>query len=286
MPDQPEADMTYSTVLFDFDLTLFDTDSAEAPAFDSTVAQMGMERDAAHFDAYRQINLTLWDAVHAGELAPIDVHLLRFEQWVDRTGLDADPQRLADLFLVAMGAHGELYPGALDVLHRLKGSARLAMVTNALADVQRPRVERFGLEAIFEAIVISTEAGAAKPDPAIFDVTFEALGWPAKAEVVIVGDAAMAPGELLGNGPWGSPYGLNTFGDGPTGLDWFVHLATRFDRSVWLNPDPPRYWSGGTCKAINSVFPMFHLTLEGLTEAMAHLSKGSPVAPGSHHVGR
>lgn len=105
-------------------------------------------------------------------------------------------------------------------------------------------------------------------------------------KVVIVGDAAMAPGELLGSGPWGSPYGLNTFGDGPTGLDWFVHLATRFDRSVWLNPDPPRYWGGGTCKAINSVFPMFHLTLEGLTEAMAHLSKGSPVAPGSHHVGR
>ena len=29
--------MTYSTVLFDFDLTLFDTDGAEAPAFNTTM---------------------------------------------------------------------------------------------------------------------------------------------------------------------------------------------------------------------------------------------------------
>ena len=120
MPDQPEADMTYSTVLFDFDLTLFDTDGAEAPAFDTTIAQLGLAPNSDHFDAYREINLALWDSVHAGTLAPSDVHLLRFEQWVDRLGLDAEPQRLADVFLLAMGAHGELYPGALDLLHRLK----------------------------------------------------------------------------------------------------------------------------------------------------------------------
>ncbi len=203
--------MTYSTVLFDFDLTLFDTDGAEAPAFDHTVTQLGLERNAAHFEAYRQINLALWDAVHAGSLTPGDVHLLRFEQWVDRTGLDADPQQLADLFLIAMGANGELYPGALDMLHRLKSTARLAMVTNALADVQRPRLERLGIEELFEAIVISTEAGSAKPDPAIFDVTFEALGWPDKAGVVIVGDNLSA--DIAG----GRGYGIDTCWYNPSG---------------------------------------------------------------------
>ena len=52
MPDQPEADMTYSTVLFDFDLTLFDTDGAEAPAFDTTIAQLGLALGAERFGAY------------------------------------------------------------------------------------------------------------------------------------------------------------------------------------------------------------------------------------------
>ena len=93
--------MTYSTVLFDFDHTLFDTDGAEAPAFDTTIAQLGLAPNSDHFDAYREINLALWDSVHAGTLAPSDVHLLRFEQWVDRLGLDAEPQRLADVFLLA-----------------------------------------------------------------------------------------------------------------------------------------------------------------------------------------
>jgi hypothetical protein len=45
---------------------------------------------------------------------------------------------------------------------------------------------------------------------------------------------------------------------------------------VWLNPDPPIYWRGGTCELIAKVFPMFQLTLDGLGEAVAHLSKGDP----------
>lgn len=94
-------------------------------------------------------------------------------------------------------------------------------------------------------------------------------------KVVLVGDAAMAPGELLSSGPWGSP--LRGAGGRPmTGLDWLVRIADRFDRTAWLNPDPPQYWAGGTCEVIRQVFPMFHLTLEGLGEAMTHLSKASP----------
>jgi uncharacterized protein len=90
-------------------------------------------------------------------------------------------------------------------------------------------------------------------------------------KLVMVGDAAMAPGELLGTGPWGGPAGAQ---GAPSGLDWFAYLADRFERSVWLNPDPPQYWSGGTARAIGEVFSMHQLTLQGLTEAMAHLSKG------------
>jgi uncharacterized protein len=89
-------------------------------------------------------------------------------------------------------------------------------------------------------------------------------------KLVLVGDAAMAPGELLGTGPWGSPAGQKVL----SGLDWLLHLAQRFERTVWLNPDPPQYWSGGTARVIGEVFPMFHLTLEGLTEAMTRLSRG------------
>jgi uncharacterized protein with von Willebrand factor type A (vWA) domain len=93
-------------------------------------------------------------------------------------------------------------------------------------------------------------------------------------KVVIVGDAAMAPSELMSSGPWGTAVRR---GDGRplTGLDWLVVLAERFDRAVWLNPDPPQYWTGGTCEVIRQVFPMYHLTLDGLGEAITYLSKAS-----------
>ncbi len=96
--------------------------------------------------------------------------------------------------------------------------------------------------------------------------------------VILVGDAAMAPGELLGTGPWGAPAGMGVM----SGLDWLTLLGDRFERSVWLNPDPPQYWSGGTAKVIGEVFPMYHLTIDGLTEAMAHLSKGRIVRHAPH----
>lgn len=89
-------------------------------------------------------------------------------------------------------------------------------------------------------------------------------------KVVVVGDAAMAPGELLGTGPWGIPQGAGMM----SGFDWLRFVTEHFEKSVWLNPDPPQYWSAGTAKAIQELFPMYHLTLEGLTEAMAFLSKG------------
>lgn len=104
-------------------------------------------------------------------------------------------------------------------------------------------------------------------------------------KLIVVGDAAMAPGELLGTGPWGSPMGLGASGRGAlTGLDWMTSLASHFSRHVWLNPDPPKYWDSGTCRSIRQVFPMFPLTLDGLVEAMTHLSKLSPPAVHQYSV--
>ncbi len=93
-------------------------------------------------------------------------------------------------------------------------------------------------------------------------------------KMVLVGDAAMAPSELMSTGPWGSPI-RRADGRPLTGLDWLLLLADRFDRAVWLNPDPPQYWAGGTCEIIRQVFPMYHLTIEGLGEAVTYLSKSS-----------
>ncbi len=92
-------------------------------------------------------------------------------------------------------------------------------------------------------------------------------------QLVIVGDAAMHPGELHSDGPWYRGHGSTE--ERITAYGWFQMLAERFKRHVWLNPDDPNYWYSHTVRELGAVYPMFPLTLDGLTEAMAHLSRGS-----------
>ncbi len=95
----------------------------------------------------------------------------------------------------------------------------------------------------------------------------------AEWKLVVVGDAAMHPAELLGLGDF-DYYASGEQGEPPTGYATLARLAGHFKRSVWLNPDPPNYWRGGTAGEIAKLFFMAQLTLDGLTEAVQHLSKG------------
>ena len=93
-------------------------------------------------------------------------------------------------------------------------------------------------------------------------------------KLVLVGDAAMHPAELLGAGDW-DYYSRGTDPEAAMpGIRWMMLLADFFRRGIWLNPDPPSYWRGGTAEQLGKVFSMFPLTLDGLGDAIGHLSKG------------
>ena len=87
-------------------------------------------------------------------------------------------------------------------------------------------------------------------------------------KVILVGDASMAPYELFMENGIIDYYDSNE----TAGIVWFERIAKHFRRSVWLNPMPERYWRHPTISAIKQVFPMFHLSLEGLDEAIKKLT--------------
>jgi len=86
-------------------------------------------------------------------------------------------------------------------------------------------------------------------------------------KLVMLGDALMAPYELMG-------FAGIAEDDRITGFEWLMILREHFERSVWLNPEHPRGWRGNTIEAISKVFPMHPLTVEGLGTAVDELIKG------------
>jgi len=90
-------------------------------------------------------------------------------------------------------------------------------------------------------------------------------------KLIMVGDAYMAPYELWQRGA-GAPDGSGM----RTGTEWMTDLARHFSHSVWLNPEPVNRWPGSTIDDVRMIFEMFPMTVDGLTEAMTHLNRGTP----------
>ncbi len=181
--------MSYQTLLFDLDNTLFDASSCEPAAFEYALAEGGVAEPRRHWNTFTEINDALWAAVVRQEVTPNEVQARRFADLVDVAGLQADPVLLADEYVVGMGAYGGLYPGARKVLEDLGRQATLALVTNGLGEVVRARIDRLDLAPLFDAIVISGEVGTSKPGAEIFGLVFDALGHPDKSEALMIGDS-------------------------------------------------------------------------------------------------
>jgi uncharacterized protein with von Willebrand factor type A (vWA) domain len=86
-------------------------------------------------------------------------------------------------------------------------------------------------------------------------------------KVILVGDAYMAPEELLE--PGGAIY-YHHNNDTP-GIEWLRRVQAHFRSCIWLNPMPARQWDRPSIALIRTVFPMYELTLEGLDRGVRHL---------------
>ncbi len=91
-------------------------------------------------------------------------------------------------------------------------------------------------------------------------------------KLIIVGDAAMAPGELF---EVGGAIDMDYHNPIP-GIKWLKRLRESFPDSIWLNPLPEHLWDSiESVKIISDIFPMFPLTLQGLEDGTKKLLRGT-----------
>lgn len=132
--------------------------------------------------------------------------------WVDAKRLfptqawDLDPVAHRHAFVTALSHDGsvstdfaealyEVMPnqwvlndGAVDFIARASGAGvRLAIVSNIALDI-RPALQRWGIDSLLDAVILSYEVGYVKPDPRIFQLAADALGVD-PTECLMIGDS-------------------------------------------------------------------------------------------------
>ena len=56
-----------------------------------------------------------------------------------------------------------------------------------------------------------------------------------------------------------------------SGLDSFKRIKSHFSDTIWMNPEPKRYWDAPTIYELKKVFPMFFLSVDGLEDGIREL---------------
>lgn len=201
MSDLVPGKLRFDAVFFDLDATLIDESyivSASMAAC-SEFAAGHPEFDAA---ALARANLETWlsywpeieDPWIIGELETSE---LRLEVWRRTLGrFDVTDEALiaevAETHHRYEMAHYGAFDDALSTLDALRGAGvKLAVVTNGASDTQREKLDILGVTPRVDVIVVSAEAGAPKPDPAVFTGVLAELGIPVD-RVAHVGDSAYA----------------------------------------------------------------------------------------------
>jgi|TARA_B110000263_G_scaffold144831_1_gene125645 uncharacterized protein with von Willebrand factor type A (vWA) domain len=94
--------------------------------------------------------------------------------------------------------------------------------------------------------------------------------YSADYKIIFVGDATMAPYEIT------NPGGSIEHWNEEAGARWMKRLVDVYDKVIWLNPVPKEHWEySSSVELTRSLIEdnMFPLTIRGLEDSMAFLSK-------------
>ena len=215
------AGMAITHILFDLDDTLVAEESSAEAAFLATCEhareRYGVDSHALHHavrdrareawfsaptNAYCQaVGIASWEGLWA-RFPGDDPNLKALRRWAPAYRRDAwaraledfgvrdatFAERLASIFPAERRARHVVFPDVEDTLAALRGTFRLAILTNGTPGLQREKIAGSGLAHYFDAVTVAGEVGVGKPDARAFAAALEAAG-ATPGGTVMVGDS-------------------------------------------------------------------------------------------------
>ncbi len=181
----------YKYLLWDIDGTVLNFLAAEAYAIRVLFKKYKIgECSDEMLKLYSGINVKYWQMLERNELTKAEILVGRFREFFGEIGVDTSiAENFNEDYQITLGDHIEFVDKAQDILLSQKGKYVLAAVTNGTKTAQEKKLRLLGLNEVFDAVFISENVGAEKPNKAYFDYVFENLGITNKNEVLLIGDS-------------------------------------------------------------------------------------------------
>ena len=219
----------YTHILLDADHTIFDFETSQNRSLELAFDKMKIPFRSDYAKAYDRINKSAWLALERGQISRKELVKQRSTQFATVVEHPFDPSVFHDHYKHYLSQQVHYYDHARETVEELSKHYTLAMITNGLAPIQRPRLSISGIEHLFDEITISGEIDRAKPDPEYFNHTFQKLKNPDRKNTLVIGDNLIA--DIYG----GQQAGCDTCWINYSNLEVHEKITPTYSVDNWLD---------------------------------------------------
>lgn len=194
----------YDWLLFDLDNTVLDWGASSVIAFHKMMEEKGHKSDQNDYLQFREINVQVWKEMEEGLINHQQLKSKRWSMYFDAKNINEDPAKANETYFEHIKDNPVFVESAKEVLKFCRDHFNQMIITNGLSEVQRPRIQKTGLDQYFDHIVISDELGHAKPNKEYFQHCHQLIDFHQKDRVLVIGD------NLLSDIKGGKDYGFDT----------------------------------------------------------------------------
>ena len=170
-------------LIFDFDGTLSNRQTNAYNVFDDYLRPFFREMSETEYEAVLQ-DMILYDC---NGILNVEKRVIPFVAKYGRYLPDDFAEKFVPYYNDQMYEYTILKDETIEVLEKVKGRYKLAVLSNGDSLPQHRKVEKTGISDYFDCVLVSGDIGINKPDRGIFDYLCEKLGCR-NEECMMIGD--------------------------------------------------------------------------------------------------
>ncbi len=178
-------------ILWDIDGTLLDFKAAERQAMKNCFARFELgECSDEMIGRYAKINDEYWELLEKGGITRQELFTARFRDFFVAEGIVfSEYQAFNKEYQAQLSEMVIFRDNGYELIKELKGQVKQYAVTNGSFNVQSRKLEKSGLNELFDDCFISDQIGVEKPSVEFFDHVKKGIEKVSDEEILIVGDS-------------------------------------------------------------------------------------------------